>query len=101
RPEAANLVKWCRTANAPVLRLVCGPGGQGKTQLAEQVCRELRRPAAGWVGGFVRVPASVWGGGGGAGGAGGGRGGRRGGAGGAGGAADAGRSRRAAGGRLR
>src|SRR5262249_2668690 len=110
RPEAADLVRWCRTASAPVLRLVCGPGGQGKTQLAEQVCRELRRPAAGWLAGFVRLPAVGWRGGGGGGRPGAGPGG--GGAGGGGavggggrgvrrrGAADAGRSWRAAGGRL-
>src|SRR5262249_36852955 len=106
RPEAADLVRWCRAASAPVLRLVCGPGGQGKTQLAQQVCRELQRPAVGWLAGFVRLPALVWRGGGG--GAPPGAGGRPGGAGaggsdggGAAGAADAGRSWRAAGGRLR
>jgi hypothetical protein len=57
RPEAAELVRWCRTKGAPVLRLVCGPAGQGKKQLAGQVCRAVTTPPTGWLAGFVRPPA--------------------------------------------
>jgi tetratricopeptide (TPR) repeat protein len=60
RPETDHLLAWCRSPGGPVLRVVCGPGGQGKTQLAGQVCAELR--ASGWLAGLVDLPARPGGG---------------------------------------
>jgi len=55
RPEAEDLVQWCVGKPTGLLRLVHGLGGQGKTQLAGQVCAELRQ--RGWLAGFVELPA--------------------------------------------
>src|SRR5262249_34325001 len=59
RPETAELVEWCRREPVPGMRLVIGPGGPGKTQLAAQVCRKLT-DESGWLAGFVRLPAALW-----------------------------------------
>jgi tetratricopeptide (TPR) repeat protein len=60
RPEVADLLGWCLDELAPVLRLVCGPAGQGKTQLAAQLCAALRAPERDWLAGFVRLPPPNW-----------------------------------------
>src|SRR3569833_2858134 len=54
RAETEVLERWCRTALAPALRLVCAPGGQGKTVLAAQLCERMRH--GGWLAGFC----SIW-----------------------------------------
>src|SRR5215468_1981408 len=41
RPEVAELVAWCTGPGGPVVRLVCGQGGQGKTRLALTLCDQL------------------------------------------------------------
>lgn len=41
RPGVAELVAWCTGAAGPMVRLVCGPGGQGKTRLGLDVCQAL------------------------------------------------------------
>jgi hypothetical protein len=58
RPEAAELTAWCQSPGEPVVRLVCGAGGQGKTFLAQQVCRGLRNH--GWLAGMVGMPPVNW-----------------------------------------
>ena len=69
RPEISELVAWCRSEPGPVARLMCAPGGQGKTHLAIGLCaalaaspeperRRLRRRDRPWLAGFVRLPAS-------------------------------------------
>ncbi|MEU7750606.1 tetratricopeptide repeat protein, partial [Micromonospora sp. NPDC049171] len=58
RGEADALVDWCVSAGGPVVRLVCGSGGQGKTHLAGQVCRRLWEQ--GWSAGVVSVPSPSW-----------------------------------------
>jgi tetratricopeptide (TPR) repeat protein len=55
RPEVDELLEWCLDRPVSLLRLVHGVGGQGKTQLAGQVCAELRQ--RGWLAGFVELPA--------------------------------------------
>lgn len=55
RPEFDDLLAWCLDRPVWLLRLVYGAGGQGKTQLAGQVCAELRQ--RGWLAGFVELSA--------------------------------------------
>jgi len=59
RPEVDDLVAWAVQADrGPVLRLLCGAGGQGKTHAAQQVCAALE--AQGWLAGFVDLPPATW-----------------------------------------
>ncbi|TQS46407.1 tetratricopeptide repeat protein [Cryptosporangium phraense] len=59
RPEVDDLVAWATQADrGPVLRLLCGAGGQGKTHAAQQVCARLE--AQGWLAGFVHLPPANW-----------------------------------------
>ncbi len=58
RPEQDAIVAWLRSEAGPVVRLVCGAGGQGKTFLAHQVCRTMQ--AEGWSAGFVGMPPLTW-----------------------------------------
>jgi tetratricopeptide (TPR) repeat protein len=51
RPELDHLLEWCRGGELPRVRLVSGPGGQGKTQLALQIVRILTGQQ--WLAGFV------------------------------------------------
>ncbi len=46
------LESWCRTPGPPSVRVLTGPGGQGKTRLARQLMTRLRDD--GWVTGEVR-----------------------------------------------
>ena len=47
RPEFDLLVGWCRDGAGSSIRLVHGPGGQGKTRLARHLVREMA--ADGWA----------------------------------------------------
>ncbi|MEU5962727.1 tetratricopeptide repeat protein [Micromonospora parva] len=58
RREVDVLVDWCLSGQGPLVRLVCGTGGQGKTHLAGRVCERLR--AQGWLAGSVRLPSPNW-----------------------------------------
>lgn len=51
-----QLQRWCTADEGLSVALVTGPGGQGKTRLARQLCESMR--AAGWVAGFSRTAAS-------------------------------------------
>jgi tetratricopeptide (TPR) repeat protein len=50
--ELAELRSWVRSREPVALRLLCGPGGAGKTRLAFELGRRLRR--TGWT--VVHVP---------------------------------------------
>lgn len=50
-----RLQSWCE-ADDFAARLIVGPGGQGKTRLARELCHRLRR--SGWVAGFVHERTS-------------------------------------------
>ncbi|WP_454856886.1 tetratricopeptide repeat protein [Promicromonospora soli] len=50
--ELADLRSWARSREPVALRLLCGLGGVGKTRLALELCRRLRR--TGWT--VVHVP---------------------------------------------
>ncbi|MGW5054306.1 hypothetical protein [Actinokineospora sp. NPDC004072] len=54
RAELDGLLAWCDDPNAPVGRLLCGAGGQGKTTLARQLVAAV---GEGRQAGFVRLPA--------------------------------------------
>ncbi|SHN35933.1 tetratricopeptide repeat protein [Cryptosporangium aurantiacum] len=59
RPEVDELVAWAVQADrGPLLRLLCGAGGQGKTHAARQICATLE--ARGWVAGFLPLPPVTW-----------------------------------------
>ncbi|HZN18060.1 MAG TPA: tetratricopeptide repeat protein, partial [Micromonosporaceae bacterium] len=58
RREVDDLVRWCEGGAGAVARLVCGPGGQGKTVLARQACAAMSRK--GWLAGFVEPPPAGW-----------------------------------------
>lgn len=47
----ADLRSWCESEDNLAGMLIVGPGGQGKTRLAHQLCHRLR--TAGWVTGFA------------------------------------------------
>jgi tetratricopeptide (TPR) repeat protein len=51
RPELDDLLAWCDDRPGPVVRLVTGGGGAGKTRLAMRLSRMLRR--RGWIAGFL------------------------------------------------
>ncbi|MCK2241633.1 MULTISPECIES: tetratricopeptide repeat protein [unclassified Crossiella] len=51
RPEVDELRRWCVSPGRSRLRLVCGRGGQGKTQLGRQLTGQLRK--LGWLAGFL------------------------------------------------
>ena len=55
----ARLRAWCEAEDDFAAQLIVGPGGQGKTRLARELCRRLRR--AGWIAGLVHedVPPTV------------------------------------------
>ncbi|WP_405751118.1 trypsin-like peptidase domain-containing protein [Streptomyces sp. NBC_00012] len=48
----AELLAWCEGRDSTPVRVLVGPGGQGKTRLARQLAAELR--ARGWVAGHLR-----------------------------------------------
>jgi hypothetical protein len=50
--EVDGLLGWCAGPEPFGLRLVTGPGGQGKTRLSAHVCSELGR---GWVAGLLHT----------------------------------------------
>lgn len=50
--ELADLRSWARSREPVALRLLCGPGGVGKTRLALELGRRLRR--TGWT--VLKVP---------------------------------------------
>jgi TPR repeat protein len=54
-----RLWSWCKAGDDFAAQLIVGPGGQGKTRLARELCLRLRRD--GWVAGLVheRTPAEV------------------------------------------
>lgn len=45
------LTRWCKPGNAMV-RMVTGPGGQGKTRLAQEFAAQMRKQ--GWVAGWLK-----------------------------------------------
>jgi Trypsin-like peptidase domain len=47
RPELDKLVEWCRANTTRRVRLVCGPGGAGKTRLSVELVDRVRR-VPGW-----------------------------------------------------
>jgi TPR repeat protein len=51
----ADLASWCGTGDDFSARLIIGPGGQGKTRLAGELCRRMRRD--GRIAGLVHDPA--------------------------------------------
>jgi tetratricopeptide (TPR) repeat protein len=55
--ELDELTKWCLDRSRFSVHAVTGPGGQGKTRLARELARRLRR--RGWVAGLVKHDAKV------------------------------------------
>jgi tetratricopeptide (TPR) repeat protein len=49
--QLASLTDWCRTPGRFSLRLLTGPGGQGKTRLAREMVERLT--TSGWAAGFL------------------------------------------------
>ena len=49
--ELADLAQWCDSAEEFDVRLLVGPGGQGKTRLGRQLVH--LRPGVGWAAGFL------------------------------------------------
>ena len=49
--ELSDLAEWCASDERVSARLLTGPGGQGKTRLALELCRE--QAAAGWLSGLL------------------------------------------------
>ncbi|GAA2793887.1 tetratricopeptide repeat protein [Crossiella cryophila] len=58
RPEVDELRRWCVEQGRSRLRLVCGRGGQGKTQLGRQLTGQLRE--LGWLAGFLDAAGTRW-----------------------------------------
>lgn len=48
----SNLAGWCQSGDPLGVRVVAGPGGDGKTRLGLELCRAMRD--RGWVAGFYR-----------------------------------------------
>ncbi len=55
--ERGELRGWCADPSPFLVRLITGPGGQGKTRLAREICHELA--SEGWVAGFAGPNLSV------------------------------------------
>ncbi|MDT7802908.1 MAG: hypothetical protein QOI78_6341 [Actinomycetota bacterium] len=55
--ELGELTDWCLDRSRFSVHVVTGPGGQGKTRLARELARRLRR--RGWVAGLVKRDAKV------------------------------------------
>ncbi|MGW4485502.1 trypsin-like serine protease [Amycolatopsis sp. NPDC004368] len=55
--ELDELTSWCLDRSRFSVHAVTGPGGQGKTRLARELARRMRR--RGWVAGLVRRDAKV------------------------------------------
>jgi tetratricopeptide (TPR) repeat protein len=58
RRDVADLTEWVLSAGEPVMRLVTGAGGQGKTVLGQLVCDQVA--GHGWLAGFARLPPPGW-----------------------------------------
>jgi hypothetical protein len=58
RRDVKELAGWATSPGVPVMRLVTGAGGQGKTVLGQLLCDEVARQ--GWLTGFVRLPPPGW-----------------------------------------
>jgi len=58
RRDVDELARWVDARGEPLMRLVTGVGGQGKTVLGGLVCE--RAAARGWLAGFVRLPPPGW-----------------------------------------
>ena len=58
RRDVGDLTEWVLSAGEPVMRLVTGAGGQGKTVLGRLVCDRVA--GQGWLAGFVRLPPPGW-----------------------------------------
>ena len=58
RRDVDELVAWASSSSEPVVRLVTGSGGQGKTVLGSLICQRLA--ADEHVAGFVRLPPPGW-----------------------------------------
>ncbi|MFD0636730.1 tetratricopeptide repeat protein [Catenulispora yoronensis] len=58
RPETERLARWCLAPDGPLVRLVEGQGGQGKSHLAQRVCERVRQQP-GWAAGFVDLAPSA------------------------------------------
>ena len=57
RPELDHLTRWCQHEEWSSIRLVIGPGGQGKTRLARRLARQLG--GAGWASVLLAEQASA------------------------------------------
>ena len=49
----AKLKLWCADQLPVSARLLCGPGGQGKTRLAQELIKD--QSASGWISGFLKI----------------------------------------------
>jgi tetratricopeptide (TPR) repeat protein len=58
RQDVDQLLDWIGAPDGPVIRLVTGVGGQGKTVLGRLLCREAKR--RGHIAGFARLPPPSW-----------------------------------------
>jgi hypothetical protein len=58
RRDVDQLVAWAQATGEPIVRLVTGAGGQGKTVLGRLVCEQLAEH--GWLADFVRLPPPGW-----------------------------------------
>ena len=58
RRDVDELARWVGAPGEPLMRLVTGAGGQGKTVLGRLACE--RAAGQGWLAGFVRLPPPGW-----------------------------------------
>jgi tetratricopeptide (TPR) repeat protein len=56
--ELAKLLDWC-TGSGKSFRLITGPGGVGKTRLADELCRQLQSGDQHWVALFLGAGRSA------------------------------------------